>query len=368
MRNIYLYIVAAVLMLGFFLPQKGEKRIFYIIAVCLIHIFVSGFRYCHLTGDLIKYQTTFHLMGKAAWSDPVLWHDGKNFGFHYFLKLVHLITGGDYQAVLLLIAISIHAVLGYMVYRYSPSPWFSFLIWNCLAFYIFGFSAIKQSLAMAFVMLSFDAIARRKLGYYLICTAAAASIHLPALVFFPAYFMCRIKVTSHTILLYLLAGILLYVFKDPFVRFLQSFYYEDSIVFTFSGSVGNRFIMILLLTMFGILFSGFDNPHLEKLFHIMAISTLLQMLSGFDNLFTRMTDYYFQLSVLFLPMVFTAYHAPSSNHMTALFQFNSKSRQVLTVFLCLFLIWFYYTYNINITLAHPVDDYLNYRFMWDVKR
>lgn len=368
MRNIYLYIVAVTLVLGLLMPQKGEKRKYYIIILTLIHIFVSGFRYQFLTGDLMKYHTSFTTVAQFGWfSDEVL-QNGRNFGFFMFMKLIYALTGGNYQAVLFTVAVIIHLVLAYVVYRYSPAPWMSYLIWNCLAFYIFGFSAMKQSLAMAFVMLSFVGIAEEKPKYFLISMAIAGAIHMPALVFLPAYWFCRPKVRLGTIIFYLLFGIALFVFKDQFVEFIRSFYYEDDEVFVYSGELGNRFIMILGFTLFSILLSGFENPYVEKLFHILAISTMLQMFASYDHIFTRMTDYYFQLSVLYLPMLFYSENQPVQRHaLQPVVRFNARSKKLLAAFLCLFIIWFYYTYNINITISYSVDDYLNYRFMWDVK-
>lgn len=368
MRHIYLYIVAAGLILGFLMPQKSKKRKQYILVMTLILVFVSGFRHPHLTGDLLKYHTTYTRMGAAPWLDAMLWNQGKNFGFHYFLKLVHVLTRGNYQLLLILISAIIQGIAGYVIYRYSPAPWMSYLAWNCLGFYIFGFSALKQSLAMAFVMLSFDAICRRNFPYFLICLAIAGAVHMPALIFLPAYGLCRIKVSPSTVLMYLLTGAVLFLFKNPFVAFLQQFYYEEPVAFAYSGSPGNRFLMILGFCLFGIAFSGLQHPHTEKLFSLMAISAMLQMFSGFDNVFTRMTDYYFQLSVLYLPMVFFCPEPiPPRNGILPVFPFKVKSRRILACCLCLFLLWFYYTFNLNITIAHAMDDYLNYRFMWDVK-
>ena len=368
MKNIYLYIVAAGLILGFLIPHKGKNRKQYIIVMSLILVFVSGLRHPHLTGDLIKYQTTYTLMGNAPWFSETIWNHGKNFGFHYFLKLIYHLSDGNYQTLLFLVSAIIHGILGYMIYHYSPEPRMSYLVWSCLGFYLFGFSAVKQSLAMAFVMLSYDAIAHRNVPYFLICMAIAGAVHMPALVFLPAYSLCQTKVSPHTVLLYFLAGILLYLYKENFVTFLQQFYYEDSVSFLYSGKLGNRFLMILGFCLFGILFSGLQNPHVEKLFHILAISTILQMLSGFDNVFTRMTDYYFQLSVLYLPMLFVDQKPPEIRYAIApVFHLNERSKCILSLCLYVFLIWFYYTYNLNITIAYAMDDYLNYRFMWDVR-
>ena len=368
MRNIYLYIVAATLILGYLMPQKGEKRKNYIIVMTLIHIFVSGFRYQFLTGDLMKYHTSFVFLSQHSWLSEEVMNEGKNFGFFLFMKFIYFVTNGNYQTVLFTVAVIIHLVLAHIIYRYSPAPWMSFLVWDCLAFYIFGFSAMKQSLAMAFVMLSFIGISERNLKKFIISMAFAGAVHMPALVFLPAYWFCLQKVKPWTILQYLLLGTALFLFKDQFVNFIRTFYYEDDEVFVYSGELGNRFIMILGFTVFSVLLAGFENPNLEKLFHILAISTMLQMFASYDHIFTRMTDYYFQLSVLYLPMLFFSDGQPVQRHaMEPVIPFNARSKKLLAMLLCIFIIWFYYTYNINITIEYSVDDYLNYRFMWDVK-
>lgn len=365
--SIYLYIVAATLILGILMPQQGRKRIFYIILMAGIHAFVLGFRYQHLTGDLIKYHNTFDSMALSGWFSPEVLQEGRNTGFFLLMKLVNTITSGNFQALLIVIAFTTCAAAAYIIYRYSPAPWMSFLTWNCMAFYIFGFSAIKQSLAMAFVMLSFIGIAERKPVFFLSMMGLAGLIHMPALAFLPAYWLAQRRVTGKTLLFYLLMGVLLYTFKNQFVNFIRSFYYEEDEVFFFSGELGNRFIMILGFTMFSILLKGFPNRDFEKLFHLMAIAAILQMLSGFDNIFTRLTDYYFQFSVLYLPMLFyPSDRKPQHSLIRPMLPFNDRSLKVLGEAIVVFMIWFYYTYNINITIAYSVDDYLNFRFMWDV--
>lgn len=368
MRNIYLYIVAATLVFGWLMPQTGKNRKYYIILMTLIHIFVAGFRYNHLTGDLMKYHHTFNIMADSGWFSENVINSGKNTGFMMFLKLVNHLTGGDFQMVLIIIAVVIQVVLAYMIWRYSPAPWMSFLVWNCLGFYLFGFNAIKQAFAMAFVMLSFIGIEQKKPKCFLFWMAIAGFIHMPSLIFLPAYWFCQRKIRSSTVAFYVLLGTVLFLLKDQFVGFIKSFYYEDDQIFIFSGELGSRFIMLLGFSLFSILFSGFENRNLEKLFPLMAISTMLQMLAGYDHIFTRMTDYYFQFSVLYLPMLFFRDNQPTQHFaLRPVFAFNRRSKYLMAAVLCLFVMWFYYTYNINITIVNAVDNYLNYRFMWDVK-
>ena len=365
----YMLMVAAVLLFGAIMPQKGPKRIWYIILMTVIHTVLCGFRWQFLTGDLHKYYWNYFACGGYAWFSPELWAQGRNFGFYYFNKIIYTLFGEEQQALLVSIALIVHVALAIVVYRYSPVPWFSYLIWNCMGFYIFGFSAIKQALAMAFVMLAFIGIAEKKFGLYLLMMAIAGAVHMPSLVFLPAYWLTRLKVKPTVIVLYVLLGVLVFLFKDQFVAFIRSFYYEDDEVWFHTGEIGSRTIMIIGFALFGLFFRGFQDPVVEKLFHILAVSAIFQMLAGFDNIFTRMADYYFQMAVLYLPLTFYTRENVrlQPKALSAVFPFNRRSMVLLSVRVVAFALWFYWTYNINITIGYSVDNYLNYRSMWDMR-
>jgi len=364
----YILMVAAVLLFGAILPQKGPQRKYYILLMTVLHTCLCGFRYMFITGDLHKYYYTFLNSGSYAWFSAELWAAGRNFGFYYFNKIVYLLSNGDFQVLLFTITAIVHIMLGIMVYRYSPAPWFSYLIWNCMGFYIFGFSAIKQALAMAFVMLSFIGIEQKQPWLFVSMMAIAGSIHMPALIFLPTYWLAKLRLNSRTMMLYIIIGIAVFVFKDQFVMFIRSFYYEDDEMIAF-GEVGSRFIMVLGFCLFGLLFRGFQDPVMEKLFPIMAVAAALQLLSGYDHIFTRLADYYFQMSVLYIPMTFFSGEnaRQNPNGMNRIFPFNKRSLVLMGAVVALFALWFYWTYSINITISFEVDNYLNYRSMWDVK-
>ena len=176
--SIYLIIVAAVLIFGAVMPQQGRKRAWYIALMVVIHGFVCAFRYKYLTGDLVKYNTTYFTLSEYGWFSEQVVDQGRNTGFFWLMKLVYEWSNGDFQIFLIFIAVVVHLVLGYMIWRYSTAPWLSFLVWNCMALYIFGFSAIKQALAMSVVMLSFVAISRKKPGLFILLMTVAGMIHM----------------------------------------------------------------------------------------------------------------------------------------------------------------------------------------------
>ena len=149
--NIYYYMVAAVLLFGLLLPQHGKQKRIYVILMALLHTFVCGWRYMYLTGDLRKYaagESGYYILSQYGWFDDVVFNEGRNFGFYWLEKFLATISGNNFQVLLIVIAVIIEIAVAVIIYRYSPNPCLSYLIWNCFGFYVFGFSAIKQALAM----------------------------------------------------------------------------------------------------------------------------------------------------------------------------------------------------------------------------
>lgn len=366
--KIYWWLVAAVIALGVIMPQEGKKKKYYIIVVAALHIFVCGFRYKFLTGDLIKYEWNYRALRDFGWlSSRVL--EGKNVGFTMFMKLLSGLSGGEFQVCLFAIAAITEIGLAVLIYRHSPKPWYSYLVWNCMGFYIFGFSAIKQALAMGILTWSMLCILEEKPRSFLFLTLLAGFIHAPALAFLPAYVIARQRINLRTLMLYAVAGALIFLFRNSVVTFVSSFYYEEGQIEIVDTNLGGRFFVILLMLLTGFALRGSQGGDFDKLFNIVVVAAVFQIFSGFDNVFTRLADYYLQFTVLFIPGIFfDSRHLSmsSSGAVAPPLNFNRRSRTLLAAMLMVVLIWWYWRTNLGITISYEVDNYLNFRFMWDV--
>ena len=352
------------------MPQDKYRRKTYVMLMTVLHTFICAFRYQFLTGDLIKYNTEFrHLRDVGYFSDQAI-HEWKNTGFSWMMKFVGDTTGGNYQALLIVLAVICCCIAGVFVYRYSPKPWFSFVVWNCMSFYLtYDFLAIKQGLAMAILMLSMMCIFEKKPVWFLIWTLLAGFIHMPALCFLPAYFLANRKLNKEMILFYLFSAVVIFYSRNQIVNLVGEIYYEDSSFTLRKGELGGRTIVILMILVAGFLLKGFREKRFSQLFNIIVVAAIFQMFSGFDNIFTRLADYYLQFTVLFIPMIFYDVKGSEINRLAAppMFPFNSRSRKLLAACIVLVLIWWYDTTMLGHTISNQVDNYLNYRFMWDVK-
>ena len=171
-KSIYYILIAASILLGLIFSQKKESRKTYVIITAILHALVSGLRYQFLTGDLIRYNTLFQDYRYFGWFSEEVFQEGRNFGFQWMMKAVCHITDGNFLIFLFLIAVIIEIIVAIIIYRYSPLPWLSYAMWNCLGFYVFGFSAVKQSLAMAILMLSYMCIIEKKPKQFVFWTVA----------------------------------------------------------------------------------------------------------------------------------------------------------------------------------------------------
>lgn len=365
--RVYYYMVAAVLGFGFLLPQHGRQKKIYITLMAVLHAFVCGWRYMYLTGDLRKYAWGYYTITGSGWFSEDVFNGGRNFGFFWLQKLFSTITDGDFQIFLIFIAIVVEIAVAVVIYRYSPAPWLSYLLWNCFGFYIFGFSAIKQALAMGLLMLALTGIMEEKPKKFLLWTVLAGCVHAPALVFLPAYWIAKSRLSVQKLIIYAICAGLIYIFRNQIVKFIGDFYYDET-DYVANTHVGGRFMMIAALLIAGIMLRGFSGRSFTKLFNLMLVAAIIQMFSGFDNVFTRLTDYYFQFLILYLPMML---YPEWDESMEGGYQIRrlllSRQQQAVAV-LCVVLLagLYYYTTNLNITIDIEVDNYLNYRFCWEV--
>lgn len=365
--KIYYLILAAVIFFGMILPQRGKQKNIYVNLMAVLHAFVCGFRYQFLTGDLWKYYNSTDMLRNAEWFSNEVFAEGRNFGFQWIQKFFVLLTDGNFQVFLLFIAIIIEIGVARTILKYSPKPWLSFLTWNCFGFYVFGFSAIKQALAMGILMWSFVAIMEERPGKFIVYTLLAGCIHTPALIFLPAYWIAKGRINLNKLILYVITFALVWVFRNPIVEYMGELYYEGETDFNNADSLGGRFFLIVLMLVFGFMVKGFTDKQFEKTFNLIVVGAGLQMFSGFNNVFTRLADYYLQFLIIYIPLLFMSNeNTVFRTGRNAVFRFSHRDVNYMVFMVTIALIGYYWLTNLSVDITYSVDNYLNFRFMWEV--
>ncbi len=361
----YYLLLVVILALGVLMPQSTKDRKQYIAVMAVLHSLLSGLRHQFLTGDMQSYCYKYWRTLNEGWFSEEIFQEGKNFGFNWLLKFFSTLTDGEFQIFLIAVAIFIQAAVAYLIYKYSPLPWLSFLVWNCIGFYSFGFSAIKQSIAMGLIMIAFVGIMEEKPKKFALFTILAGVVHAPSLVFIPAYFLSKQKFTLRTLIIYICGAAVVFVNKNQIVELMREFYYEDK-VFGDDSGLGGRFFLIVIFIIAGFALKGFNGKYFSKVANLIVVAAVLQMFSGFDNVFTRLTDYYLQFLIIFVPLSFGDYKDEKLSDVSEGISLDIPPRLkfIIIIFLSAFLIWFYSTYILGVEMIE-VDDYTNYRFFWE---
>ena len=227
---------------------------------------------------------------------------------------------------------------------------------------------------MAFLMIAFIFIRENKPKWFYIFVLIAGTIHAPAMCFLPAYFIANRKINTNTLIIYAVFALLIMIFRNQIVLVFSDAYYgeqEEALFYMENARLGGRFLVIAMMLLVGLLLRGFENRQFTQLFNLIIIAAILQMYSDFDNVFTRLCDYYLQFAILYLPMIFYQqkqddYIFQSGNK--AIFPFTRESLRVFATILTVALIWYYWRTCLgHIIPSGFVDNYLDYRFMWSVK-
>lgn len=327
--SVYHWLVILIILLSVLMQGNRKGNTLFIVAAVSLMFCVYGMRDAYSIGNdsstsylhqFQRMETTDRedLPGLADWlqigqtDEEVKTGQGRNIGTPISMKYVYDWFDGDYQVYIILLAAFVMVAFAHFVRRYSPAPTQSILLYLGLAFFTFNFNALKQSVAMAFILLAFDGAADRKPIRFLLCCLLASVFHFPALVFLPAYLIVNLKMERTYPLLLLAVFILTYIFREWILEQMLDVY-ETAI----NESGGSRFLMNKVIVMLFIFAAAFiiRPPSAEDriyygLLKLLGIAAVIQTFASYNNTFERLADYYFQFSVVLLPMVFETVDTP----------------------------------------------------------
>lgn len=300
-----LIVISVLALINYISPTRKNNKIFVSI-VTLILLGISGFRDTTVGSDLVVYYRQFIEISTLDSLAEVL-ASQKNFGYALFNWGFIKVFGPNYQLFLFIIAAISTLTLGYTIYRYSPAPYVSFLLYLSLGFYDFTFSGLKQTIALAFVILSYKYIYERKQIKFLLVVALGATFHLSAFVFLPVYYIAHKKWSAKYAGFLLLIYLFVFMLRGKIVEFLAEMYKETPVVYIADGIIGGKAIVILMLLLLGVLlfrkYGLVDGVKYTTLFNIMLFAFAIQTLSIYSHNFTRLNFFYFQFAIFYIPVL-----------------------------------------------------------------
>ena len=308
--NYYALLVALVLVTALLMHGNREKNLKYVIVACLLLFAIYGLRNTYeIGGDTrTSYLGNFWRAQSMSWSAYLNNVGTHNRLFYVMTKLFCEYISTDYQLYITLIAAFVTICFGRLIYRYSPSPVQSILYHFGLLYFTFHFSALKQSIAMAILMLAFDQIIEKKPIRFILIVLLAGQFHFPALIFLPTYWLAKVRVGKAYLIVLAILLILTYIFRNQIINLMMGTYKDTDSEIDLSGVqfIRTKALIMIVIVVAAVCFrtpTGEDHAY-EVLLQFMGLAIVFQTFCGYNNIFERLADYYFQFAVVFIPMVF----------------------------------------------------------------
>jgi len=208
--------------------------------------------------------------------------------------------------------------------KYSSNIFLSLIIYFFTLFVIYDINQIRQGMALAFVLLSTSAILNKKIFQFILLIFIASLFHLSAIVFIPAYWISRIRISPKTI--FIILGLSL-AFSLSISAVIENSSIVQSLLKTETFSHYSAYInnanyikelsilsigVIQRILIFLLLLFYFDNIKAEEnlkyfLLNGYFISIVIFIFLSFSTeLAARLSFYYKALEILIVPYIVTS--------------------------------------------------------------
>lgn len=337
-----LIVIFLILALGFLFPEKqipfvvadknnrkigfkSKYRKEYIIIISIILILQSGLRHWSVGSDTNNYYFMFERVMDISWSEifngfKQLYQPGdeRDPGYNLFQKFVQLFIT-DYQLYLIFVAIIFFSAFGSFIYRNTSrisDAVMAFLFYSVLFYAFFSITGIRQTIATAIALVSFELIKKRNLPFFLILIFLASTIHKSALIFIPFYFAPMIKNVKFFYGTVLFIFPLLFFFRETLSTIFTSLGgYQDFVRYEGAGTPIFTALMILVA-----IFSFFrykevvlENPNSKLMYFAITIALFFTPLTWVNPSAMRVVQYFSIFMVLLVPKVISTFKSTTDD-------------------------------------------------------
>jgi len=288
--------------------SRKTGRALYISAAFLLFLAVMTLRAVWVGIDTGTYVIMLRYAGQISYEGYM------ESGFIWFIKMLAYASQNP-QWLFFVTGVIILFPVFRLIYKYSAMPLVSVLLYACDIF-SFHITGMRQSLAMAFLIFSFDFIVKKKLLPFLILVFTASLFHKSAVIFAAAYPLSFVEINKKNIAAALVAAILCLAFFSIFSAGL--FYVLPSYeVYTESVWYGNE-TKIASIVQFSIAlavfagsyflynkrktaFDGKARREFNALLWISLMSACVFLISFKATLFSRAALYFSVFNIALLP-------------------------------------------------------------------
>lgn len=231
--------------------------------------------------------------------------------FYFYFNKVFSLAGAPFFLIMLLMAIPAVLLKMYVVYRHSHSAFFSIIIYMLTIYMSFDLIAVRQGVALAFVMLATSLwLSKRVLAIF--CVLVASLFHFSALIVIPVFYCMSSRWRQEIINISLLVVFFVSVFGMDInifsfltlAPFIPDFIINKLNIYASYNQEGTNSLKQLLLCIFAFWLYRVEseNIFIKNVCFLYVIGFLISiLLSSIGDIAFRIKWYFFWGEIFFIP-------------------------------------------------------------------
>lgn len=226
----------------------------------IILFFVSAFRGDFST-DYKGYEDIYIRFNSYSLSDLLkrpLWFENPETGYLIFQYIIKSIFNDVLFIFIVSSALIVYSNLN-VIRKECVLPFLGIFLYVHIGGYYQSFNLLRQSLAIAIVLLGTKFLIERKAVRYFLIVLIASTIHTSVLIMLPFYFIAQIKISKRNVVFYPLAIIIVLFLQDKGTNLLLRYYWTWYQPSAFQGYNWKNLVIPLFGAGIGLLLYYFDT-------------------------------------------------------------------------------------------------------------
>ena len=286
--------------------SRNSKKI-QCIVMGVVYFFIAALRGRCVGGDTDIYVNAFERISRLdvitayeqADKDPV---------FYAFLNIMSKISE-SYTVLFIVIALFFSFAVTRFIYKYSKDPTISWIIALSLSLYQFTLTAMRQTIAISFVLIAFSCLFEKKWFKGVIAVLLGSLFHSSAIVVLAVFVVYKVKVNK--IMLWCSVCVLgiSFLLRNQIASLILNFFQSETLGYdiTEEQSGMTMLLVILVLYIFAVLFVDtkvLESSHVvQKLFVFSFAAVFFETLVPAQPIFFRFAFYFLYGLIVLIPEV-----------------------------------------------------------------
>ena len=302
--TIYLVTMALVALFGAVLCREGDgKKTKIYVAACFAALTViAAVRATTVGVDTAQFCRAYAAIGLTPWGSL---RDSFRYewGFLILCKFLNYISN-DPQLLIVATSVIVNVPIGIFIYRNSAKPALSIFLYLGLTCYTQNMNIMRNAMAVAVVLLAFEALKERHNILFIALIALAASFHKTAPFLLILWPLWRLRFSKRTFLVYGILCVVLFIFLHPAADLLATLLGKDEIYsekYTGSNYFGAMFKALLAIFITGVVFNyfrvgqrrGASLTQTDRFYcHVLMLWIMFSLLGMQIEIFARLCVYF----------------------------------------------------------------------------